>query len=67
MKREPELISVTYLREHTREVLENACFKGKCYQVERAGQPMVVIVGVEEYGRIMAGFPDDHPQFGKMK
>lgn len=67
MKTEPELISVTYLRVHMREVLENACFKGRRYQVERAGQPMVVIVGVEEYGRIIAGFPDNHPQFGKME
>lgn len=67
MKAEPETISVTELREHTREVLENACFKGRRYRVERAGQPMVVIMGVEEYGRIIAGFPDNHPQFGKME
>lgn len=53
MKTEPETITVTDLRERTREILENAHFKGKCYEVERAGQAMVVIVGAEEYRRLV--------------
>lgn len=52
MKMEPETISVTELRERTREILENAHFRGKCYRVERAGQEMVVILGVEEYRKL---------------
>ena len=52
MKTEPETISVTDLRERTREILESAYFRGKCYRVERAGQEMVVIVGVDEYHRL---------------
>ena len=54
MKMEPETISVTELREHTREILENAHFRGRRYVIERAGQEMVVIVGVEEYRRLVA-------------
>lgn len=53
MKTEPETITVTDLRERTREILENAHFKGKCYKVERAGQEMVIIVGAEEYRRLV--------------
>ncbi len=49
-----ETISVTDLRERTREILENAHFRGKRYVIERAGQEMVVIVGVEEYQRWLA-------------
>lgn len=52
MSREPETISVTVLREHTREILENAHFRGRRYVIERAGQEMVVIVGIEEYHRL---------------
>lgn len=54
MSREPEAISVTELRERTREILENAHFRGKRYVVERAGQEMVVILGVEEYQHWLA-------------
>ena len=34
MKTEPETISVTDLRERTREILENAHFRGRQYRVE---------------------------------
>lgn len=54
MEREPVTISVTELRERTREILENAHFRGRRYRVERAGQEMVVILGVEEYRRLLA-------------
>jgi prevent-host-death family protein len=54
MKTEPETISVTDLRERTREILENAHFRGKRYVIKRAGQEMVVILGVEEYQRWLA-------------
>ncbi len=53
MTTEPETISVTELRERMREVLENACFRRKRYRVERAGQPMVVIIGAEEFERLI--------------
>ncbi|MCX7706769.1 MAG: type II toxin-antitoxin system Phd/YefM family antitoxin [Anaerolineae bacterium] len=55
MRTEPETISVTELRERMREVLENAHFRGRRYVVERAGQEMAVILGVEEYRRLMGG------------
>ncbi|MCX6031835.1 MAG: type II toxin-antitoxin system prevent-host-death family antitoxin [Chloroflexi bacterium] len=54
MNKEPEIISVTDLRGRAREILESAHFRGKHYLVERAGQPMVVVMGVEEYRRFMA-------------
>ncbi|MGB9620332.1 MAG: type II toxin-antitoxin system prevent-host-death family antitoxin [Armatimonadota bacterium] len=54
MKSEPETISVTELRERTREILENAHFRRKRYRVERAGQPMVVIIGVDDFEQLAA-------------
>jgi prevent-host-death family protein len=54
MKTEPETISVTDLRERTREILENAHFRGRRYRVERAGQPMALILGVDEFERLVA-------------
>lgn len=53
MKTEPETISVTELRERTREILENAHFRGRRYVIERAGQKMVTILGVDEYLRLV--------------
>jgi prevent-host-death family protein len=53
MPREAETITVTDLRVGTREILENAHFRGRHYIVVRAGQPMVAIVGVEEYRRLI--------------
>lgn len=53
MKAEPETISVTELRANTRQVLENAHFRGRKYVIERAGQEMAVILGVEEYRRLV--------------
>jgi prevent-host-death family protein len=49
MPREAETITVTDLRVGTREILENAHFRGQPYVVVRAGQPMVVIVDIDEY------------------
>lgn len=54
METEPKTISVTELRERTREILENAHFRGRRYVIERAGQEMAVILGVEEYRRLLA-------------
>ncbi len=53
MGKESETISVTELRNSTREVIENAHFRGRRYLVERAGQAMVTILGVEEYQRLV--------------
>lgn len=52
MSREAETISVTDLRERTREILENAHFRGRRYVVARAGQEMAVVLGVDEYLRL---------------
>jgi prevent-host-death family protein len=52
MTMQPETLSVTALRERTREILENAHFRGRRYVIERAGQEMAVILGVEEYRRL---------------
>ncbi len=54
MGKDPEVITVTELRNLTREVIENAHFRGRQYVVERAGQPMVVILGVDDYERMIA-------------
>jgi prevent-host-death family protein len=48
----PKLQSVIALRNSTRQVIENAHFRGRRYLVERAGQPMVVVLGIEEYERL---------------
>ena len=45
-------INVTDLRVQTREVLENVHFRGCQYVIERAGQPMAVIISLEEYQRL---------------
>lgn len=58
MSKEPDVISMTELRNSAREVVENADFRGRQYVVERAGQPMVVILGVEEYGRLVRAMED---------
>jgi PHD/YefM family antitoxin component YafN of YafNO toxin-antitoxin module len=52
MGKEPEVISVTDLRNSTREVIENAHFRGRRYLVERAGQPMMVALGVDDYRQL---------------
>lgn len=60
MSREPETISVTELRNSTRQVIENAHFRGRRYLVERAGQPMVFIMGFEEYEVLLAQATAQH-------
>lgn len=51
---QPASISVTDLRNSTREILENAHFRSRQYLVMRAGQPMAIILGVDEYERLVA-------------
>jgi len=46
-------INVTDLRTETREILENAHFRGWHYVVLRAGQPMIAILDHAEYERIL--------------
>ncbi len=46
---DPQVISSTLLRTKTRDILEQAKFKGEHFIVETFGKPMVAIVGVEEY------------------
>lgn len=48
-----QTITITDLRIRAREVLENAHFRNQRFLVERAGQPMVVILGFEEYRRLV--------------
>jgi hypothetical protein len=52
-------INVTDLRAGMREIIENAHFRGQHYVVERAGQPMVVILNVDEYERLLANWQAD--------
>ena len=47
-------INVTDLRTETREILENAHFRGWHYIVRRAGQPMIAILDHDEYERLLA-------------
>ena len=58
MPREAETITVTDLRVGTREILENAHFRGRHYIVERAGQRMAVIMGIEDYQRLLVRLGD---------
>ena len=46
---DPQVISSTLLRTNTRDILEQAKFRGEHFIVETFGKPMVAIVGVEEY------------------
>ena len=64
MRTEPETISVTELRERTREILENAHFRGRRYVVERAGREMAVILGVDEYRRLLVTWGQQQAQRG---
>ena len=61
MSKEPEVITVTELRNMTREIIERAHFRNQRYIVERAGQPMVVIVGVEDFQRLTTTVPHSEP------
>jgi hypothetical protein len=50
---EPKVISATLLRTKTRDILEEAKFSGGHFVVETFGKPMAVIVGVDEYMRLV--------------
>lgn len=50
---EPETITISDFRTRVREILENAYFRGRCYIVERAGQEMAVVLGIEDYQRLI--------------
>ena len=47
-----QTITITDLRIRAREILENAHFRNQRFVVERAGQPMVVILGIEDFRRL---------------
>jgi len=49
MSKEPDVISMTELRNSAREVIENAHFRGRRYVIERAGRPMAVVIGLDDY------------------
>lgn len=46
---DPKVISSTDLRIKTRDIIENAKFKGQHYIVKTFGKPMVAIVGIDDY------------------
>jgi PHD/YefM family antitoxin component YafN of YafNO toxin-antitoxin module len=46
-------ISVTDFRTHLAKHLELAHYNGKCFLVERNHEPFVVMLGVEEYRRLV--------------
>jgi hypothetical protein len=50
---DPQIISSTLLRTKTRDILEQAKFKGEHFIVETFGKPMVAIVGVDEYWNLL--------------
>ena len=60
-------INVTDLRTETREILENAHFRGWHYIVQRAGQPMIAILDHEEYERLLAIAAGDGKAVAKEK
>ena len=47
-----QTITITDLRIGAREILEKAHFRNQRFIVERAGQPMVVIIGIEDFRRL---------------
>jgi prevent-host-death family protein len=46
------VITISELRKKTRDILERAKFKGERIIVETSGQPMVTIIGVDEYRQL---------------
>jgi len=50
---EPKVINATDLRNHMRDIIEQAKFKGRHYIVQTHGKPMVAIMGYEEYARLV--------------
>lgn len=60
---DPQVISSTLLRTKTRDILEQAKFRGEHFIVETFGKPMVAIVGVEEYWDLLDQVrAAEHPQ-----
>jgi len=53
MNANSKTINVTDLRIYTREIMDGAYFRGRHYVVKRNGRPMVVVLGVEEYARLV--------------
>jgi antitoxin (DNA-binding transcriptional repressor) of toxin-antitoxin stability system len=49
----PQVINATLLRTRTRDILEQAKFRGEHFIVETFGKPMVAIVGIDEYRALM--------------
>ncbi len=49
----PQVINATLLRTKTRDILEQAKFRGEHFIVETFGKPMVAIVGIDEYWLLM--------------
>jgi len=50
----PKVITSTDLRVKTRDIIEGAKFNGQHYIVETFRKPMVAIIGIKEYERLMA-------------
>ena len=60
---DPQVISSTLLRTKTRDILEQAKFKGEHFIVETFGKPMVAIVGVDEYWDLLNQIrAEEHPE-----
>jgi prevent-host-death family protein len=57
MSGKAKTITVTDLRNCTRTVLEDVHFRGRRYVIERAGQPMAVILDVTEYEGLAGALP----------
>jgi prevent-host-death family protein len=48
-----KVISAFHARQHFGQLLEQARYRGYRFVVERAGKPMAVLVGVEEWENIL--------------
>jgi hypothetical protein len=60
---DPQIISSTLLRTKTRDILEQAKFRGEHFIVETFGKPMVAIVGVDEYWDLLnQARSEEHPE-----
>jgi prevent-host-death family protein len=51
---EPQRVNSTDLRTKTRDILAAAHFLGQHFIVENHGRPMAVVIGIDEYERLMS-------------
>jgi PHD/YefM family antitoxin component YafN of YafNO toxin-antitoxin module len=50
---EPTTINASDLRLRFREIMERVKYKGECFKVQTFGQPTAMIIGIDEYTRML--------------